>query len=292
MTGGPSYHAQQLLERGTRELEDAGIPQSQFQAELILLHAMGWSREVLLSHLQEPVPAETAGHFYQLVAKRRERIPLQYLVGTQEFWGLEMKVTPAVLIPRPETEGIVEATISVLKKHPSPRIADVGCGSGCIVIALATELPQAFFYATDVSAAALAIARENAHRHSVAERIEFLNGDLLTPLANNCKLLDVVVANPPYISEEDYDTLQPEVRDHEPPEALRGGKDGLAIVTQLLIQTRNALVPGGRLFLEIGMGQESKVRRLVRDTGLEWLRTLPDLQGHPRVLIAIKPLQS
>ena len=292
MTDGSAHRAQRLLERATQELANAGVPESRFQAELMLRHAMGCSREALLSHLQEPVPAEAAGHFFHLVEKRRGRVPLQYLVGAQEFWGLEMKVTPAVLIPRPETEGIVEAALAELRDHPSPRIADVGCGSGCIAIALATELPKASFCATDVSAAALAVARENAHRHGVADRIAFLNGDLLAPLGDDYEPLDAVVTNPPYVPDKDYEALQPEVRDHEPPEALRGGQGGLGIVARLLIQACEALAPGGRLFMEIGMGQESKVRGLVEEAGLEWIRTAPDLQSLPRVVIATKPPQS
>ena len=185
MTNGGNLSAGRLLERGAHELAQVGIAEARLDAELLLRHALGCSREALLAQLQELVPAETAGHYFQLVERRRGRIPVQYVIGTQEFYGLDFHVTPAVLIPRPETEGVVEEAIRELGKSSHARIADVGCGSGCIAVSLAATFPAIQVVALDASAAALAVARENAFRHGVDTRIEFLEGDLLASVASS-----------------------------------------------------------------------------------------------------------
>jgi release factor glutamine methyltransferase len=285
--GNPS--ARRLLERGASELAKVGVDDSRWEAELLLRHALGWSRERLLARLQEPVPAEAMGHFFQLLDRRRGRVPIQYLLGTQEFFGLSFRVTPAVLIPRPETECVVEQTLNLLGSLAHPRIADVGCGSGCIAIAIAHSLPQARVVAIDASIAALAVARENAQRHGVIDRVEFLNGNLLAPLIDGSQpALDAVVTNPPYISDEELDALEPEVVGHEPRLALAGGKEGLGVIAELVPQVTQALRPGGLLFMEVGCGQETRAGELVRDAGMAIVRVAPDLAGIPRVVVARK----
>jgi release factor glutamine methyltransferase len=256
---------------------------------------MGCSRETLLADLAEPVEAEATGYFFQLVDRRRGRIPLQYLLGSQEFWGLTFQVTPAVFIPRPETEGLVEQTIQRVGDRAA-RIADVGCGSGCVAISIASSLPNSRVYALEISPAALAVARDNAARNGVSARIDFLQGDLLDPLLNLSNtsnrperpILDVVVSNPPYVPELDLEGLQPEVRDFEPRVALTAGPDGLDVVRRLLPQAESLLAPAGLLMLEIGMGMEQRVKELLGETGLDWVTTVPDLQGFPRILVAQK----
>jgi len=285
-----SPSAGRLLERGAQELERAGVSRSRWEAEVLLRQAMGCSRETLLADLAEPVEAEAAGYFFQLVDRRRGRVPLQYLLGSQEFWGLTFQVTPAVFIPRPETECLVEEAIRRLGHRPV-RVADVGCGSGCVAISIAASLPDSQLYAIDLSPAALAVAGENARRNEVSSRIEFLQGDLLHPLLDRSEppLLDAVVSNPPYVPEPDLVGLQPEVKDHEPRMALAAGPDGLEIVRRLLPQAESLLVPEGFLLLEIGMGMENKVKSLLAETRLTWQTTVPDLQGFPRILVAQQP---
>jgi release factor glutamine methyltransferase len=227
--------------------------------------------------------------FFQLVERRCGREPLQYVVGTQEFWGEEIRVTPAVLIPRPETEGLVEQVLSHHRGN-STRIVDVGCGSGCIAIALAKDLPDAEVYATETSPPALAVARDNAQRLGIGERIMFYQGDLLQPLFDKGLQdnFDVVVSNPPYVSDEEIESLTPEIREYEPRVALAAGKDGLDVIRRLLPEAEAILTTGGRLFLEIGEGMEPQLKELLSNTGLTWEKTVPDLQGIPRVVVARK----
>ena len=278
--------AGRLLERGASELERVGVADSRFQAELLLRHALGCTRESLLARLHQPVPAEASGHFFQLVERRRGRVPVQYVVGTQEFYGLSFRVTPAVLIPRPESEGLVGEAVRELGATHEPRIVDVGCGSGCIAVAIAHTLSEAEVVAIDASPQALAIARENALRHGVASRIEFIEGDLLVPLQT--RNVDAIVSNPPYIPDEELETLEPEVSEHEPRQALSGGKDGLSVIERLLPEADKALRRGGFFFMEIGHDQDERVRELVKKSGLEYVRTVPDLAGIPRIVVSKK----
>jgi release factor glutamine methyltransferase len=285
-----SPSAARLLERGAEELARAGVDNSRREAELLLGHALGWSSESLLARLPEAVNPEAAGYFFHLLERRRGRVPLQYLIGEQEFWGLSFRVTPAVLIPRPETEGLVRAALDRLAGRPA-RVADVGCGSGCIAVVLARELPEAQIYATDISPAALAVARENTERYGLSGRIRFLQGDLLDPLIEQDRGvsgLDAVLSNPPYVAEPELEGLQPEVRDHEPRVALAAGPEGLDVIRRLLPGADALLVPGGYLILEMAMGMESRVRALLGETRLAWEATLADLAGIPRVLVARK----
>ncbi len=289
MNKGAPPSAGKLLERGAHELDRAGVAQSKWEAELLLRHALGWSREALLAHSNEPVKAEASGHFFQLLERRRGRVPLQYILGQQEFWGLEFRVTPSVLIPRPETEGLIEQTLLRFRGRPA-KVADVGCGSGCIAVALAHELPEAQIYATDISPAALAVARENALRHGMGNRIEFFQGDLMKPLSEKGlgAGLDAVVSNPPYLVDSEMNQLAPEIKAHEPRMALAAGAEGLDVITRLLPQAATLLANDGLLLLEIGEGMEPRVKELAAKSGLVWESTAPDLQGIPRVLIAKK----
>lgn len=290
MKDSSSLTAERLLERGLHELQAAGIESARFQAELLLRHALGCSREFLLTHLHQPITGEVSGHFFQLLQKRCGHVPVQYLVGSQEFWGLDFRVTPAVLIPRPETEGVVEEALAELERKGSPRIADVGCGSGCIAVALASSRADAELIAIDISPAALAVARENALRSETHHRIRFVSGDLLEPvLAETPGELDAVVSNPPYISDAELLELSPEVAEHEPRLALAGGVDGLDVVRRLLPQAARALAPGGVLVSEIAAGHSTTAQTLVEASGLELLRIQSDLAGIPRVVVARKP---
>ena len=290
MTTGSALSAHRLLERGASELREAGVSEARFEAELLLRHALGCTREALFARLHEPAGAEAAGHYFHLLERRRGRVPIQHILGTQEFYGLSFRVTPSVLIPRPETELVVDEALVELsaRSKSAPTIADVGCGSGCIAIAIARERPQATFFAIDASPAALAVARENAAAHGVDERITFLHGDLLDPLVERGEKLDLVVSNPPYVVDAEIGELAPEVKEHEPRMALAGGADGLATITRLLEGVGAVLDRGGVVVMEIGKGQDRPVAERVLSVGLDLLRIVPDLAGIPRVVVARK----
>ena len=290
MTTGSALSAHRLLERGASELREAGVSEARFEAELLLRHALGCTREALFARLHEPAGAEAAGHYFHLLERRRGRVPIQHILGTQEFYGLSFRVTPSVLIPRPETELVVDEALAELsaRSKSAPTIADVGCGSGCIAIAIARERPQATFFAIDASPAALAVARENAAAHGVDERITFLHGDLLDPLVERGEKLDLVVSNPPYVVDAEIGELAPEVKEHEPRMALAGGADGLATITRLLEGVGAVLDRGGVVVMEIGKGQDRPVAERVLSVGLDLLRIVPDLAGIPRVVVARK----
>lgn len=268
-------------------------------AEQLLLHTTSRERAWLLAHPEETLDPETLQRFQGLVERRGAREPLQYLTGTQEFYGLALRVTPDVLIPRPETEHLVESILlwstgraahALAKGERTLRIADIGTGSGAIVIALATHLAGARFTAIDLSAGALEVARENAAAHACDDRIEFLHGNLLDPLAAAFETgirFDVIASNPPYVALADAPTLQPEVVAHEPHGALFAGDDGLAIYRRLIPAAFPALHQGGLLALEIGSGQQAALASLLK--GWDNVRFVPDLQGIPRVALAERP---
>jgi release factor glutamine methyltransferase len=269
----------------TRKLEEAAsqlAPSSTARrdAELLLLRAVARDRAWLLTHGDAELTAEQAAQFDAWIARRARHEPVQYILGEQEFYGLAMKVTPAVLIPRPETEHLVEALLKRAPKGPSLHLADVGTGSGAIAVALAHALPRARVTALDVAPAALAVARENAERHGVTARIRFIESDLLGALRG--ERFFAIVSNPPYVAESE--ALEPQVRDYEPPGALFAGPTGLEIYERLIPQAWTALVPGGWLLLEIGHGQREALAVLL--TGWDNVEFAADLQGIPRVAIA------
>jgi release factor glutamine methyltransferase len=257
-------------------------------AERLLAFELKRDRSYLLAHFQESVPESSAEQFFARVAERRRGKPLQYLLGSQEFHGLEFEVTPAVLIPRPETELLVDLAVERFSEG-TPVLVDVGTGSGCIAVATAKSLPGATLIATDLSEEALSVAHRNASRHSVSERIQFLRGDLLLPLSplGLDEKLDCVLSNPPYVAERDLPALQREVRDWEPRMALVGGFTGFEIYRRLLPQAQHFLKPGGTLIMEIGYNMQREIVELFDATWkLEGIRD--DFSGIPRIVVAQK----
>ncbi|MEW6274994.1 MAG: peptide chain release factor N(5)-glutamine methyltransferase [Bacillota bacterium] len=284
-------------------LRGCGVEGAALDAEVLLAHVTGLDRAGLYRESGRALSPREAEAYRRLVERRGRREPVAYLTGKKEFMGLEFLVGPAVLIPRPETELLVEKACALAREFVSrPRelvdpergpgvqellIADAGTGSGAIAVSLAVFLPAARIYATDCSSAALAVARENARRHGVAGRISFLQGDLLSPLfaLNLAGRLVLIVANLPYIPAAELPGLMPDVRCYEPLSALDGGPDGLAHYRRLLPQARRCLSDGGRLLMEIGPGQGEKVGRLLAENNWHY-QIIPDLAGRERVVLA------
>ena len=270
-----------------QRLREAGIPldEADLDARLLAEHVLEWDATRFFTSANGPEPDDFAATYEPLVERRARREPLAHITGRQAFWDLVFEVSPAVLIPRPESELTVE---TALELFPSPAgvltIADACTGSGCLAVALAHERPAAQVIATDISDVALDVARRNAARHGVADRIQFVRGDVLDPVANP---VDLIVCNPPYVAEDDRPGLQPEVRDHEPAIALFGGRDGLRIITRLIDQAPHRLTRGGALIFEFGFGQAERVTELISQVpGLTMVGLRPDLQGIPRAAIA------
>ncbi len=257
-------------------------------AELLLLHTLQIPRVTLLAYPDRELTPGQEALYQKNIDRRLLHEPIQYITGQQEFYGLLLQVTPAVLIPRPETEHLIEAVLKHLHADAPHKIADIGTGSGAIAIALAVSLPQAEITALDISTEALAIAAANAREHKVDNRIKFLHSDLLSTLAHEAETFDAVVSNPPYVPEADRDTLHPQVRDHEPAIALFSGETGLDIYRRLIPQAHNALKPNGLLALEIGHGQREAIASLLQT----WhnVSFVNDLQQVPRVALAQKPV--
>ena len=327
-----------LLKSGVAELRDAQVPSYTLAAELLLLHVLGRDRTWMYSHPEEEMSLGNAERYAALIRRRAAGEPTQHLTGKQEFWGLEFEVTPDVLIPRPETEHLVEVALDRLavreircgRRQPlggeGLRIADVGTGSGCVAIALAKALPQAILFAMDISAGALEVARRNAKRHGVSDRILFFQSDLLedlvipTPFPTNalphfsgtamlpCEVLpdgeplswvaphptlrhspfrfDVIVSNPPYVGRREAATLMREVREYEPEVALYGGEEGYELYADLIAQSAKYLLPRGILVLELGHSSLCAVRPLLEAPAWTSVGVTNDLAGIPRVLAA------
>ena len=261
---------------------------ARLDAEVLLLHLIGRDRAFLIAHGDERMTAEGALRYYAFIDRRLTAEPIQYIVGESEFYGLTFRVNRDVLIPRPETEHAVEKVLELAGAFASPRILDVGTGSGAIAVSLAAHLPGAAITATDVSPAALALAQQNAAANFVSERIRFLAGDLLAPVA--AERFEVVVSNPPYVAETDHKILSAEVRDFEPWLALFAGPEGLAIYRRIIPQAFSALVPGGYIVLEIGYGQQDAVAELLSQAGFINVVFTADLQAIPRIAAARRPL--
>jgi release factor glutamine methyltransferase len=257
------------------------------------MFTLNCDRAYLFAHPERELTPDEQIRYESALAERARGVPAQYITGHQEFWGMDLIVSPAVLIPRPETEHVIETVMELVQasdlrqEHPphTMRIVDVGTGSGCIALALATEFPHAEIHATDISPAALEIARANAARNQLGKRIQFHQADLLEGL--NLASLDFVVSNPPYVGESEEDQVQLEVRKFEPRTAVFAGPTGLEIITRLIPQARKALRPGGWLILEISGTIAGRVQQLLA----EWddVRMIPDLQSIPRVAVARKP---
>ena len=267
------------------------IGSPRLNAELLLMFVLGCDRAHLFSHPERELTPEEQARYAEAIAQRATGIPAQYITGHQEFWGLDFIVTPAVLIPRPETEHVIETVLPLARggraSSPGPlRIIDVGTGSGCIAIALAKELPQAEIHAVDISPAALEIARANAARHQLETRITFREGDLLAGFSPNH--FDLVVSNPPYVGESEEDQVQLEVRKFEPRNAVFAGHTGMEVIARLVPQAAEALKPGGWLVMEISGTIVEGVKRLLQDW--DQVGTVNDLQGIPRVAAGQKPM--
>lgn len=257
-------------------------------AEVLLAEARGCQRIQLYTAFEEVVDDDTRARFREFVKRRAEGMPVAYIVGRKEFYSLNFRVTPDVLIPRPETEHAVIAVLDLLKTSglAAPQIVDVGTGSGCIAITVAKHAPQAQVTAIDQSRAALAIAAENAATHQVTDRVTFVESDLLTALPSEQRF-DIIVSNPPYVTEAEWAELSPGVRDFEPRMALVGGTTGLEITTRLVAQAVEHLTPGGWLVLEIHDGLEAQTHALLTATGrFEKISTIKDLAQLPRVVQA------
>jgi release factor glutamine methyltransferase len=283
------------LKQGLAQLREAHVPSFTLAAELLLLHVLGRDRTWLYAHPEEQVSSVDTERYFVLIARRANGEPTQHLTGKQEFWGLEFEVTPDVLIPRPETEHVIEVALDRLAVRElragrkqtltgeGLQIADIGTGSGCIAIALAKELPGVTIYATDISFTALAVAQRNAKRHNLAEMVRFLEGNLLDGIP---PLLDLIVSNPPYVGRREAETLMREVRDHEPEIALYGGEEGYELYADLITQAVAHLKPGGILVLELGHNSLPAVQPLLDAPSWTNVGVTNDLAGIPRVIAA------
>lgn len=290
--GGGEENFAQALARATEKFKKAGIQRPRLEAEILLSFVTGFTRAQVLARPKELLRDKAADIFWKMVEERAKGYPLQYLTGQQEFMGLNFKVTPQVLIPRRDTEVLVEAILDRVEREGPWVAADVGTGSGAIAVSLAYYLPRAFIYALDISPEALEVARENARQLGVADRISFLKGDLLEPLLRGPgfkgEMLDAVVANLPYIPTEEFKRLPKEIS-YEPRLALDGGEDGLEVVARLFPQAAALLKPGGWLALEIGWDQGEKVKELARASGtFTEGEIIYDYGGRPRCFFARK----
>lgn len=273
--------AEAILE-GANQLRKAGVPEARREAGSLLAHAIGRDRTFVLSHADEPLDEVEIQRLRTYFSERAAGKPLQYITGVQEFYGLEFEVTSDVLIPRPETELLIETALKLNSNAQS--ICDVGTGSGCIAVTLAHNLPQARVLAIDVSAAALEVAGRNATRHGVDDRITFVVSDCFAELSLSETQFDLIASNPPYVADGDLAGLQREVRDFEPRAALEGGTDGLDVVKRLLDQSPSFLKQGGHLLFEIGFNQHEAVDKLIDRDVWKLLDIHPDLQRIPRTV--------
>jgi release factor glutamine methyltransferase len=284
---GAAHCVRDALRFGIAQLESAGTPSAALAAELLLMHALGRDRAWIYAHPEGILSPDEVARYEALISKRAAGTPTQYLTGKQEFWGLEFEVTPAVLIPRPETEHIVEVVLARLgekRRGDELQIADIGTGSGCIAVALAKELPKAKIYATDISDAALEVAKRNAARHAIGDQIHFISCSLLDGVAEPAEF-DVIASNPPYVALRDAGFLQKEIREHEPKIALFAGENGLDVYSPLIQQASNRLKRGGILALELGFGMFEAVSDLLDATaGWTQVSATMDLAAIPRVL--------
>ncbi len=282
----------EAINDGAAKLAAAGIDSARRDAELLLCHAAGRDRAWLLAHIRDGFDEKRHGAFKTAIERRAKREPVQYITGKQEFWGLDFHVGPDVLIPRPETELIIETALEKLTdRSASLRIIDLCTGSGCIAVSLAKELSMAHLFATDASEKALAVARENAELHGVSRSIDFAEGDLFEPL----ELLDIhgrvdmIVSNPPYVPSGDRPTLQPEVRDYEPAMALFAGPRGTEIHNRILDRAPKFLKERGVLIMEMGIGQTTALQAAAeRTNAFKEIEIKKDLAGIERVIVAKK----
>jgi release factor glutamine methyltransferase len=275
---------------GAKSLAAVGIPSARLDAEMVMGHVLGLTREQLMASADFLLSEVHLRSYRKLLRRRLEREPIAYITGRQEFWSLELRVLPDVLIPRPETERLVEISLALARELPktsSLRVLDIGTGSGAIAISLAKELPSAVIWATDVSAAALEIARSNAAGNGVAARIRFLHGDLFEAIGEFTGRFTLIVSNPPYVRSAEIDALEPEVSGWEPRAALDGGADGLDFYRRIVQQARNYLAPDGAVAVEVGADMGKEVSRLF--TAADYYTgvvIVQDYAGRDRVVVA------
>lgn len=272
-----------LLRDATRALQTAGVPEARREAGSLLSFVIGEDRTFLISHAEDRLDAMVLDRFRETVGRRAQGEPLQYITGVQDFYGREFQVTTDVLIPRPETELLIEAALAVIGGVSAPLICDVGTGSGCIAVTLLCERSDARAVAVDVSQAALAVAAENARRHGVGERVDLKISDCFAEL--DPTPFDLIVSNPPYVSSRALSGLQREVRDHEPLVALSPGADGLSVIRRLLHDGPAFMKPNGHLIMEIGFDQGEKVQELIDPNRWRLVEIRPDLQSIPRIVV-------
>ena len=274
----------EILREASQILDSAGVPEARREAGSLLSFVLGKDRTFLISHAEDPVDDESISSYREVVKRRASGEPLQYITGVQDFFGREFRVTPDVLIPRPETELLVEAAL----EFSATSLCDVGTGSGCIAVTLLCELPEARAVAIDKSPAALEIAKLNARAHNVSDRARFVTSDCFDALNPSEFQFDLIASNPPYVAEAIVAGLQREVRDHEPMIALSPGPDGLSIIRRLLQDAPSFLTPKGHLIMEIGFDQGEAVQRLINEEQWHLVDLRPDLQGIPRIVILQK----
>jgi release factor glutamine methyltransferase len=280
----------QAVESAYKLFLESDVPSPRLNAELLLLFVLSRERAYLYAHPERELTPDEQSNFDEVIRERARGCPTQYITGHQEFWGLDLLVSPAVLIPRPETEHVVETVLELVKEYPFDgpgrlKLVDVGTGSGCIALALASELPHAEIHACDISEEALEIARVNAARLALGGKVLFRKSDLLSVYAG--EHFDFVISNPPYVGECDADKVQKQVREFEPKVAVFSGREGMEIYRRLVPQAHKHLRPGGWLVAEIGYSEEDNVRNLL--AGWAEIQVTPDLQGIPRVVAARKP---
>jgi release factor glutamine methyltransferase len=273
-----------LLGRAAAALEQAGIETARPEAEWLLAGLLEVERFALYLEPARRLTAAEAGHYRELIERRTRREPLQYLLGWEDFHGLRLTVTPDVLVPRPETEGLVEWALEVLEGRPDPVVADLGTGSGAIACALASARPRAEVLAVEMAAGALAVASRNVRELGLATRVRLLAGDLFAPLGSLSASLDLVVANPPYLPSAVIASLPPEVSRHEPRAALDGGPDGLGVIRRIVAGAPPVLKPGGWLLMEIGEEQAGPLASLMAAEGFSGIRARRDLNGVERYI--------
>lgn len=277
----------EILREASHELESAGVPEARREAGSLLSFVIGKDRTFLISHTEDVMDETAIERFRAFVERRATGEPLQYITGVQDFFGREFRLTPAVLIPRPETELLVEAALEV-GGNAAHLICDVGTGSGCIALTLLCELSAARAVAVDKSTAALEIAKLNARNLGVDDRTEFIVSDCFDALEPSKYQFDLIVSNPPYIAAQVVSGLQREVRDHEPLVALSPGSDGLSIIRRLIHESPVFLKPAGHLIIEIGFDQGEAVRALIDERVWGLLEIRPDLQSIPRIVVLQK----
>jgi release factor glutamine methyltransferase len=279
----------ETLKEASERLRAASVFNDLLDAQTLLAEALGKDRTYLIINFNQRLPEDILSKFRAMIDRRAVGEPLQYITGRQEFFGLDFQVTPDVLIPRPETELIVEETIRIVQRDriTRPVIVDVGAGSGCIAVALARELGDARVIASDVSEAALRVARRNAARHGLGDQVEFAVSDLLDAY-DEIDFADFILSNPPYVSKEETPRLQREVRDWEPRLALTDSNDGLSFYRRLLKDAPSRLKPGGHLICEMGYMQSESVSTMVDHEVWDGARLLDDLQGIPRTIVLRK----